>query len=216
MRCGAEFNNTICPFGWCSKYNWCGVSKLHKATHQIAYDAKKACQKKTKAPVKKVLVKKAPVKKVVVKKAPVKKAPVKKAAKKTVKKVVIKAKKVTKKKPVKKVVIKAKKVTKKKPVKKVVIKAKKVTKKTAKKTVKKVVKKKAHKKVIVRIHGLKTTLKCKVSKNMRCGAEFNNTICPFGWCSKWNWCGVSKLHKSTHQIAYDAKKECSANKKLVL
>merc|ERR1740139_972244 len=195
MRCGASFNNTICPFGWCSKYNWCGVSKLHKATHQIAYDAKKACQKKTKAIVKKVLVKKAPVKKVVVKKAPVKKA-----AKKSVKKVVIKAKKVTKKKPVKKVVIKAKKVTKKKPVKKV----------------KKVVKKKANKKVIVRIHGLKTTLNCKVSKNMRCGAEFNNTICPFGWCSKWNWCGVSKLHKSTHQIAYDAKKECSANKKLVL
>merc|ERR1712166_1466246 len=114
---------------------------------------------------------------------------------------------------VKKVVIKAKKVTKKKPVKKVVIKAKKVTKKTAKKTVKKVVKKKAHKKVIVRIHGLKTTLKCKVSKNMRCGAEFNNTICPFGWCSKWNWCGVSKLHKSTHQIAYDAKKECQKKTK---
>merc|ERR1740139_1999601 len=90
MRCGASFNNTICPFGWCSKYNWCGVSKLHKSTHQIAYDAKKACQKKTKAPVKKVLVKKAPVKKVVVKKAPVKKAPVKKAAKKIVKKAPVK------------------------------------------------------------------------------------------------------------------------------
>merc|ERR1712146_700284 len=77
---------------------------------------------------------------------------------------------------------------------------------------KKVVKK-PHKKVVVRIHGLKKVLKCKISKNMRCGPKFNNTICPFGWCSKWGWCGVSKLHKSTHQINFDAKPQCKKHKK---
>merc|ERR1740139_1870166 len=54
--------------------------------------------------------------------------------------------------------------------------------------------------------------KCNVSKNGRCGPKYGNTICPAGYCSKWWWCGTSALHKSTHQVAFDAKKACSAKK----
>merc|ERR1712083_577936 len=102
--------------------------------------------------------------------------------------------------------------TAKKPVKKVVkgkkvVKAKKVVK-TAKKSVKKAAKKPVKK---------ASTAACvnKISKNMRCGAKHNNTICPFGYCSKWGWCGMSSLHKSTHQPAYDHS-ACKANKRRVL
>merc|ERR1712151_221779 len=104
-RCGKAFNNTTCAWGYCSKWNWCGTSKLHKSTHQAKYDAKPAC----------------------------------KAAK-----------------------------------------------------------------------------KCNVSKNGRCGAKFGNTICAWGYCSKWNWCGTSKLHKSTHQPKYDAQKACQTKAKKVV
>jgi hypothetical protein len=48
--------------------------------------------------------------------------------------------------------------------------------------------------------------KLAVSKNGRCGKAFGNTRCPTGFCSKWNWCGVSALHKKTHQAAFDARK----------
>merc|ERR1712151_1137194 len=104
--------------------------------------------------------------------------------------------------------------------KKVAKKAKKATKKnvkkTAKKPVKKVVKKVVPKTAVVRVHGLKKVIKCKISKNMRCGPEHNHTRCPFGWCSKWGWCGTSKLHKTTHQLAYDATPACKAKKVLML
>merc|ERR1711881_416797 len=76
----------------------------------------------------------------------------------------------------------------------------------AKKAVKKVVKKaakKAAKKVVK-----KAAAKCNLSKNGRCGPKFGNTICPSGYCSKWWWCGTSKLHKSTQQPKYNARSGC--------
>merc|ERR1711904_365223 len=54
--------------------------------------------------------------------------------------------------------------------------------------------------------------KCNLSKNGRCGPSYGNTICPSGYCSKWWWCGTSALHKSTHQVKYDAKPACAAKK----
>merc|ERR1711898_83275 len=101
------------------------------------------------------------------------------------------------KKPVKKVV---KKKVVKKPVKKVV-------KKPAKKVVKKPKVKVTLKKKVVK----KAAAKCNLSKNGRCGPKFGNTICPSGYCSKWWWCGTSALHKSTHQVKYDAKPACALN-----
>merc|ERR1711957_97000 len=62
----------------------------------------------------------------------------------------------------------------------------------------------------------KAASKCNVSKNGRCGKSFHNTICPAGWCSKWNWCGTSALHKKTHQVAFDAKKACAKKSKVVI
>merc|ERR1712167_463151 len=58
----------------------------------------------------------------------------------------------------------------------------------------------------------KAAAKCNLSKNGRCGPKFGNTICPSGYCSKWWWCGTSALHKSTHQVQYDAKPACAAKK----
>merc|ERR1711985_65606 len=58
----------------------------------------------------------------------------------------------------------------------------------------------------------KAAAKCNLSKNGRCGPNFGNTICPAGFCSKWWWCGTSALHKSTHQVKYDAKPSCPAKK----
>merc|ERR1712087_472518 len=110
--------NTICPKGWCSRWNWCGTSSLHKSTHQAAFDAKPAC---------------------------------------SAKKVVLKAKKVAKK-----------------------------------------------------------VIKCNVSKNGRCGKPFHNTICAWGYCSRWNWWGTSALHKRTHQPAFDAKPACMKRAKKVV
>merc|ERR1712178_247714 len=48
--------------------------------------------------------------------------------------------------------------------------------------------------------------------NGRCGPHYGNTICPAGYCSKWWWCGTSKLHKSTHQARFDARPECMKKK----
>merc|ERR1719359_2447770 len=85
--------------------------------------------------------------------------------------------------------------------KKVVKKAKKVVKKAKKvvKKAKKVVKKKAAKK--------SAFCSLKVSKNGRCGKAFGNTRCTKAgvFCSKWNWCGTSALHKKTHQPKYDGR-----------
>merc|ERR1712007_219723 len=81
-----------------------------------------------------------------------------------------------------------------------------VVKKAAKK-VKVTLKKKAAKKVVK-----KAAAKCNLSKNGRCGPKYGNTICPSGYCSKWWWCGTSALHKSTHQVKYDAKPACAAKK----
>merc|ERR1711881_138066 len=50
--------------------------------------------------------------------------------------------------------------------------------------------------------------KCNLSKNGRCGPKYGNTICPAGYCSKWWWCGTSKLHKSTQQPKYNARSGC--------
>merc|ERR1712226_1439826 len=58
----------------------------------------------------------------------------------------------------------------------------------------------------------KAAPKCNLSKNGRCGPKYGNTICPSGYCSKWWWCGTSALHKSTHQVKYDAKPACAAKK----
>merc|ERR1740138_255920 len=48
--------------------------------------------------------------------------------------------------------------------------------------------------------------KLALSKNGRCGKAFANTRCASGFCSRWNWCGASALHKKTHQAAFDARK----------
>merc|ERR1711988_1271644 len=48
--------------------------------------------------------------------------------------------------------------------------------------------------------------KLALSKNGRCGKAFKNTRCASGFCSRWNWCGTSALHKKTHQAAFDARK----------
>merc|ERR1712080_216599 len=83
--------------------------------------------------------------------------------------------------------------------KKVVKKGKKGVKKGKKVVLKgkKVIKKKANK-----------FCSLKVSKNGRCGAAFGNTRCANAgvYCSKWNWCGTSALHKKTHQPKYDGRK----------
>merc|ERR1712004_604728 len=46
--------------------------------------------------------------------------------------------------------------------------------------------------------------KCrKLEKGARCGKQFGGRCCGKGrFCSKWNWCGTSKLHKSTKQRRY--------------
>merc|ERR1711976_440888 len=124
------------------------------------------------------------------------------------------------KKPVKKTAKKPKvsiKVHKPKTVVKKTTTPKKVVTKTVKKpVVKKVVKKVVPKKAVVKVHGVKQVVKCKISKNMRCGPKHDNTRCPFGFCSKWGWCGVSKLHKQTHQVLFDASPACKAQKKLII
>merc|ERR1712007_169825 len=50
-------------------------------------------------------------------------------------------------------------------------------------------KKPAHKKPVAK--------KCNVSKNGRCGPKFNHTICAWGQCSRWSWCGNGGLYLST-------------------
>merc|ERR1712072_1018908 len=50
---------------------------------------------------------------------------------------------------------------------------------------------------------------CNLSKNGRCGVPFGNTRCPWGFCSKWNWCGTTPLHKKTHQPPFDASPHCT-------
>merc|ERR1712072_1133563 len=45
-RCGVPFGNTRCVWGFCSKWNWCGTTAKHKATHQPAFDASPHCTKK--------------------------------------------------------------------------------------------------------------------------------------------------------------------------
>merc|ERR1711874_385064 len=63
---------------------------------------------------------------------------------------------------------------------------------------------------------VKPKTKCHtISKNGRCGKSFKNTQCAIGFCSKWNWCGTSSLHKKTHQLEFDAKPACSAKAKPV-
>merc|ERR1712178_639984 len=58
--------------------------------------------------------------------------------------------------------------------------------------------------------------KLKVSKNGRCGKRYGMTRCAGtkAFCSKWNWCGTSALHKKTHQALFDARK-CAVAKKPV-
>merc|ERR1712085_122719 len=61
----------------------------------------------------------------------------------------------------------------------------------------------------------------KVSKNGRCGSRFGRTRCPGKSenqvsCSRWNWCGVSKLHRSTDQKVYHTHKCAKVVKKLIL
>merc|ERR1712085_94795 len=59
----------------------------------------------------------------------------------------------------------------------------------------------------------------KVSKNGRCGSRFGRTRCPGKSenqvsCSRWNWCGVSKLHRSTDQKVYHTHKCAKVVKKV--
>merc|ERR1712178_361294 len=42
----------------------------------------------------------------------------------------------------------------------------------------------------------------KMSRNGRCGARYGHTWCNNSYCSRWNWCGTSALHKRTKQAAY--------------
>jgi hypothetical protein len=168
-RCGRKYGSTQCGTStkvFCSRWNWCGTSRLHKNGSQKKFNghACRGAAKKGKKLIKKVFLKvaKKAVKKVVKAKKAIKKVV---KAKKAVKKVVraIKTKKVLKaKKAVKKVV---KKVVKaKKAVKKVVraIKTKKVVKKAikAKKVVKKAIKtKKVVKKAIKKVFKTKKFIK---------------------------------------------------------
>merc|ERR1711976_912656 len=112
-RCGKAFGNTRCAGGFCSKWNGCGTSALHKKTHQAMYDARKCPAAKKPSPKKPAV----------------------------------------------------------KPTKKV------------------------------------GACALKVSKNGRCGKAFGNTRCGAKgvFCSKWNWCGTSALHKRTHQAKYDGR-----------
>merc|ERR1712183_927781 len=59
----------------------------------------------------------------------------------------------------------------------------------------------------------KAAPKCNLSKNGRCGPRYGKTICPAGWCSRWSWCGFSRLHKIRSQGPYNAKKACMKTKK---
>merc|ERR1712139_457559 len=108
-RCGTKFGNTRCAGGYCSKWNWCGSSALHKKTHQAKFDAVKCPSKKPVAPKKNV------------------------------------------------------------------------------------------------------GCSLKVSKNGRCGRKFGNTRCAQAgsFCSRWNWCGKSKLHKKTQQRRFNYRR-CGA------
>merc|ERR1712139_37741 len=56
----------------------------------------------------------------------------------------------------------------------------------------------------------------KLSTNGRCGPAFQNTRCAAGYCSKWNWCGTSKLHKNTQQAKFSARKCGKVIKKKVV
>ena len=174
-RCGKSFGNTICVAGYCSKWNWCGTSALHKRTHQPAFDAKPACASKKPLPKKKAC-------------------------------------NVSKNgrcgKHFGSTICPAGYCSRwnwcgtsalHKSTHQPAFDAKAACKKAVKKVEKKLVKK----------AGAKKSAKCNVSKNGRCGKSFHNTICAYGYCSKWNWCGNSALHKSTHQPAFDAKKACS-------
>merc|ERR1712072_730834 len=198
-RCGVPFGNTRCVWGFCSKWNWCGTTAKHKATHQPAFDASPHCTKKS--------AKKQP-KCNLSKDGKCGKAhggticPVgwcnkagtcgtDKMHKATMQRDFSASKLCSAKAHMKRKIKKAAKKAAKK-------KWKEVVKKVTKKPVKKVVKKAA--------------AKCNLSKNGRCGPKFGNTICPKGYCSKWWWCGTSALHKSTHQVKYDAQKRCAAKK----
>merc|ERR1712139_326229 len=110
-RCGTKFGNTRCAGGYCSKWNWCGSSALHKKTHQAKFDAVKCPSKKPVAPKKNV------------------------------------------------------------------------------------------------------GCSLKVSKNGRCGKRFGNTRCARvgTYCSRWNWCGASKLHKKTQQKRFNGR-NCGGKK----
>merc|ERR1719326_2223376 len=112
-RCGPKFGNTRCaggPKAFCSKWGWCGTSKLHKKTNQVRFMGR-ICR-----------------------------------------------------------VLKAKK-------------------------------------PVVRKSNLKVACALKVSKNGRCGVKFGRTRCggKGAFCSKWGWCGTSKLHKKTQQALYNSR-----------
>merc|ERR1712007_191329 len=98
-------------------------------------------------------------------------------------------------------------------VKKVVKKGKKAVKKAIKKhlKIKKGLKIKVHKKLAVH-KVVKKAKTCNVSKNGRCGPKFNHTICAWGQCSRWSWCGNGGLYLSTQQKAYNSKPGCAAKK----
>merc|ERR1712039_66899 len=65
---------------------------------------------------------------------------------------------------------------------------------------------------------LSASCKLAVSKNGRCGARFGNTRCAGNktgvYCSRWNWCGTSALHKKTAQAKFNSL-ACGAPKKVV-
>merc|ERR1711904_176879 len=56
----------------------------------------------------------------------------------------------------------------------------------------------------------------KMSRNGRCGKAFGSTICKNSYCSRWNWCGLSALHKSTQQKPFSMGKfaNCGPNVKV--
>merc|ERR1712086_811468 len=44
----------------------------------------------------------------------------------------------------------------------------------------------------------KCNVKLNTSKGQRrgrCGPRYNKTVCAVGYCSRWGWCGFSRLHK---------------------
>jgi hypothetical protein len=180
--CGPKFYNTSCVTGFCSPQGACGLGDAFSSGRVwgVKYDSSqlnKACF----ATVKASALKKSKV-----------------AFKKNNKKMV---------KHVAKKLAKAKKAKKPKQVKKLIKKLK-VVKKDAKKNLTKHFAKihKVVKKVKKTFKKIQNSKPCNVKLNTfpgmihgRCGAPFKKSVCSTGYCSQWNWCGLTPIYHTPHR-----------------